>query len=491
MFYDTFVWPWNNYWHKGVFSHNSGKTEASAAKCAKFVLRDQAPPRRDTPFWILSDTMDVVTSVCWGEKLLGNGHIPPCEVEWDRISWHDKKKGQPTSVPLKPWPRSRGGHYDKNWVLTFKSYDQGRKAMQARSIGGFWFSEQFPVSIFTEVMVRCRDFLFPGGQFCEFTPIEPDLCLWIEKLLEEPPNGWKFYRCNTEMNTALANGAVDAFMATVSDEMKETRLRGALATFEGAIYPRFHPTLHVVDDDEASDIPDGCYHVLGVDWGASVEHPFVVVWACVDGAGDWLVYDEYWSIDQDKTVLQHAEEVTERCRIWDWPSRLRRHKDLAREIRLLDGDVWHGMAYADPSRPGNISEFGQYGVPTTQACNDVYQGIDVIRALLKVDPKTGKPRLRIAKRCKHLIDEMRKYRWRRARKSTEAVLLNPAVAKPEPLKRDDDTVDAMRYAIVSTMKQRLAGEAIGTLKTAPPDTTLTRTSGQRLPSGLMPTRFGR
>lgn len=487
VFYDISVPPFDNYEHAGVIHHNSGKTEAAAAKCSKFVLREQPPPRRDTPFWILSDTMEIVTSVAWCEKLLGNGHIPPSEIEWDRISWHDKKQNQPRRVPLKPWPKSRGGDPTKNWCLEFKSYDQGRQAMQARSIGGFWFSEQFPVSLFTEVLVRCRDYLFPGGQFCEFTPLEPDLCLWIESLLEEPPDGWGFYRCNTELNAPnLADGAIDAFMATVSEEMKETRLRGALATFEGAIFTRFNPLLHIVHDEDLQELPPGCVHVMGTDWGASVEHPFVCVLAAVDGVGTWWVYDEYWSIDQNRTTLEHAKAVAEWMRDWEWPAVQVWNQSANQYLWQIRPDAYHGLNYADPSRPGMINDFSTYGIPTGQAINDVYMGIDELRALLKIHPATGMPSLRIAKRCRHLIEEMRKYRWRRARKPTEGTFLNPAAPKPEPLKRDDDTVDALRYAIVTHTRRSRGSAPTAGPDRAPPSATLTRTSGTYLPAGLMP-----
>jgi len=470
-----------------IAGNGSGKTEAAAAKCAKFVLRDQPPPRRNTPFWILSDTMEIVTSVCWCEKLLGNGHIPPSEIEWDLISWHDMKQNQPKRVPLKPWPTKRGGDRRNNWCLEFKSYEQGRQAMQARSIGGFWFSEQFPVNLFTEALVRCRDYLFRGGQFCEFTPLEPDLCLWVEKLMDDPPNGWGFYRANTECNAPnLAEGAIDAFMATVSDEMKETRLRGALATFEGAIFTKFNPVLHIVPDEDLMTLPDGCFHAMGTDWGASEEHPFVVILAAVDGVGTWWVYDEYWSVDQNRTTLEHAKAVAKWAGQWGWPIVEKWNESANQRLWMIRPDAYHGVNYADPSRPGNINEFSTYGVPTGPAVNDVYTGIDELRTLLKINPVTGLPSLRIAKRCKHLIEEMRKYRWRRGRKPTDGVQLNPVVPRAEPLKRDDDTVDALRYAIVTTLRNRRTGAATVGPKRAEPQSPLVRTSATRLPSGLCP-----
>jgi hypothetical protein len=412
-----------------VGGNAAGTTESSAYKLANFILRQQPPPRANTPFWVISNSLVQVCGVCWDEKLFGHGHIPSCEVDWPNVRWNSKKDGWPSSVPLKPWP----GRPGKNWKLEFKSYEQGRRALQARSIGGFWFSEQFPLELFLETLRGCREYMFPGGQFCEFTPIEPELCLWIEKIMESPPDGWKFYRQNTRSNKEnLAEGWFEQFFASVPDEMVQTRMTGALATFEGVIYPSFVPAIHVYDDDII--IPPNVTHYRGIDWGASSEHPFTCVWGYVDGVGDWCVYDEYWCADQSKITMDHIEEIMGR---WPWPD-----------------EPSYQWSFADPSRPGEINEFAQRGIPTHPASNKVYAGIDCVRSLLKVNSETGKPKLRISgKNCPHLIEEMRKYRWKRGRRPTEGAYVNPAVASPTPLKRDDDTVDALRYMLYSASKQ--------------------------------------
>lgn len=470
-FYDIGVFPWKNYELAGVIHHNSGKTECSAYKCAQYLLHKQPPPRKDTPFWVLTNTMHVAGEVLWKEKLKGNGHLPACEIDWNRISWDDKKADHPKTVPLLPWPEERGGDPDKNWQIEFKSFEMGRSALQAASIGGFWFSEQFPVDLFTETLVRCRDYLFPGGQFAEFTPLDPDLCVWLEHLLDEAPSNWGFYRGNTECNRSnLASGAIEAFMVTVPDELIETRLRGALATFEGAIYPGFSTTVHVVPDEMLRVLPAGCWHAIGTDWGSSIEHPHVSVFGCIDAVGDWWIYDEIWDCTQTKTTFDRAQDLVARAAIWGWP--IARGMAHGREIlRMASTDPHFGCNYADPSRPGEINEFAIYGCPTMPAMNRVYDGINLLRSLMKVQPNTGRPRIFIAKRCKHVIDELRKYRWRRSKKPTEGNFLNPAVAAPQPLKRDDDAVDALRY-LVATFDRGRSG--IETKDPASPRETPTR-----------------
>lgn len=428
-----------------VGGNASGTTECSAWKTARFLLYDQPPPRPNTPFWVISNTYDQVCGVCWGEKLYGNGHIPDEEIDWPKARWYRPKLNWPYSIPLKPWPGT-----NNNWVIEFKSYIQGRTALQARSIGGFWFSEQFPWQLFVETIRGCRDCMFPGGQFAEFTPIDPDLCMAIEGIMDNPPKGWKFYRCNTDCNLPNLEGGqawYDSFFGAVPDEMMETRKTGALATFEGVIYPSFNPAIHVVKGDTV--FPPGIFHYRGIDWGASEEHPWVCLWGYRDGIGDWVIYDEYWSVDQSRITCDHLVEVVEKSRDWGWPGRWKEDSTMG-PVWLPTPNIHFRETYADPSRPGEINEFSMRGVVTLGAATDVYKGIDAVRTLLKVQPATNKPRIMIHERCVHTIEEHRKYRWLKGKKPSETVVTrNPKVATPVPLKRDDDCCDSARYMIFS------------------------------------------
>jgi len=435
-----------------VGGNAAGTTEAAAYKCAQFILKVQEAPRHDTPFWIASNTYEQTMDVCWKEKLLEHGHIPRCEVDWPRVSWHDVKQGHPKVVPLKPWP---AGNPDHNWRLEFKSFDQQRTALQAKSIGGFWFSEQFPLDRFLETLRGCRDYMYPGSMFAEFTPIDPTLCMWVEDAMEEQRPGWAFYRANTECNREnLADGWFESFFAGVPDEMLATRMTGALASFEGVIYQSFNPAVHVVDGPTV--FPDGVFHYRGGDWGASAEHPFTWIWAYRDGIGDWHVYDEYWSADQGKITLDHLVAIVEQSRGWGWPGKWKEDSEIG-PVWLPEESPNHLHSFADPSRPGEINEFGERGVPTFPASNDVLKGIDCVRGLLKIQPSTNRPRLTIHARCKRLIQELRKYRWLRGRRPTEGTFLNPKTPIVAPLKRDDDLADALRYCIFSAERQRGVG----------------------------------
>jgi hypothetical protein len=116
----------------------------------------------------------------------------------------------------------------------------------------------------------------------------------------------------------------------------------------------------------------------------------------------------------------------------------------------IQGSVY-GENFADPSRPGEMNAFSYWGVPTSSASNDVYKGIDLVRARLKVNPVTGDTQLRFNRRCKHCAEEHRKYRWVKTRPNT---VWTTAAPRPVPLKKGDDCCDGVRYIIASVERGR-------------------------------------
>jgi phage terminase large subunit-like protein len=231
--------------------NGSGKTFCGAVRCIQFLCEQQAPPKRNTPFWIIGDTYDESCGSCWDQKLCDM--FPREWVQWDKISWIDVRRNFPSAVPLSPWPQFPG----RNWVLEFKSYEQGRERMQSRAIGGAWFTEQCPQDIFTEVLRGCREWMYPGSVWAEFTPVDPEKSIHFQEKYEQwsagqpEAEGWKFCRLNTELARDAGHVSeqwFDLFFGSVSDEMQDTRKTGAFASYEGAIYQAFNPTLHTVDN---------------------------------------------------------------------------------------------------------------------------------------------------------------------------------------------------------------------------------------------------
>lgn len=404
----------------------------------------------------------------WAEKLDGQGFLPPRVVDWNNITWRDRKQNWPEVVPL---VRHSNGN---NWRLEFRSYGQGWKSQQARSIGGFYFSEQVDWKIYLEVLRGCREHMFPGGQFLEFTPLQPDLCFELEKLMDKAPKGYGFYRMNTDQNVNVSEEWRESFFAAVPRDMQATRRTGALATFQGAIFTAFNVHTHTTDQQR---IPAGCHHYRGFDWGFSKQHPFSCTWAYMDGIGDMRIYAEYWC-DETITIRQHAKEILAISLAFGWPvprdillpsrenatfaeevielANKKNPQRIGNRIDPTSGEPCYrpgeyGQSYGDSSRPDCIQQFNQVGINTTGGTHEVLKGIEEMQSIMEVNPATGKPHLVVAESCQHHIEEFRKYHWKT--RDDDGVKSHEPF-KLGPLKRGDDAVDSTRYLVYNVRKNR-------------------------------------
>ncbi len=476
--------------------NGAGTTETTMAKVAKFVLNTPAP-RVDTPFWVIGGSYEQSMETCWKEKLYGHGHILDDDIDWDRVSWYRPKQQLPYRVPLLPtscqadkelfrrlipeqFPYAPAG----NWSLEFKSWRQGPDQMMARSIGGFAFVEQFPWSVFTEVLRGCREYNLPGSKMVEYTPVDPDLSGDIEEMIangKRPkpetdskgrpkaekitlrsnmkylPDDWEVFHANTEC--AMEAGHVskewfDEYFGMIPKESLGMRLKGLFAAFEGVIYKTFDPTVHVVGDEIFDWILSGnCSHRRAIDWGAGPQNAFVCLWGARNRLSQWFVYDELYSTDQEKTTVDHLIDVTKRH---PWPNQ-----------------PWYGTTYADPASPGNIRLAQQLGriakqmgeeisnINMSMARNSVIEGIEHVQWLLKrsipewnefTESMINRPRLFIHYSCVNTIREMKKYRWVKG-SGADGQSDNPLNPRPEPLKFDDHCMDALRYLTFSDDSQ--------------------------------------
>lgn len=417
--------------------NGAGTTEALCAKVAEFITELQPPPRKDTPFWIIAGSYEQVCEACWKEKLHGHGHIADELIDWERVAWLRPKQNWPLRVPLKPMP----GHPGRNWVLEFKSWRQGRQQMQARAIGGFAFSEQFPWEVFTEVYRGCREYSFVGNKLAEFTPVDPEMSWNLQEMIENEslPPGWNVYHANTECARDAGHVSeewYEQFFGMVPDEMREVRQKGQFAGFEGVIYPTFDRRLHCPPADEWL-FPVDADHRRAVDWGYGGSHAFCNLWAYRDGLGRWWIYDELYETEY-RTTNDNLKTVDERSRFeWGW----------------RPGHPRFGVTWADSADPDAIETANKFNehfpdnesIPMQGAPKRVKAGIEVVQSYLKVDPKLGTPRLFIhPENCPNLIREMRTYRWE---KPTGETGVNPKDPRKEPLKKGDHAVDPLRYLL--------------------------------------------
>jgi hypothetical protein len=294
-------------------------------------------------------------------------------------------------------------------VLEFKSYAQGLGSMKAVSIGGYWFNEEVPYHLVFEVQGRCRDYDSPG--WADFTPVECKTPAWIDAYAT-PPEGWRFYHLNTHCNKSIAARWAERYLATVPAEMQEMRTIGKFTTLRGAVYKEFRRAIHVTPPFA---IPKAWRRLRGIDFG--YVNPFVCLWVARDNEGRYYVYDEYYS---PETLLEERVKAMRRRQPWGT-------------------EPWHGPTYTDHDAQWR-KELEARGISCTPAKKDIQHGIAHLRSLMK-PADDGRPRLFVFDHCKNLIREIMGYRWPEGTDHS-----NP---KEAPLDKNNDTLDALRYAIYS------------------------------------------
>lgn len=146
---------------------------------------------------------------------------------------------------------------------------------------------------------------------------------------------------------------------------RERGYEGKWVGSEGQVYD-FRKEVHVIPNFK---IPKHWRRICGVDWGMSA--PAVVLWLAVDPYDlDIHVYQQIY-----KTGLTSD--------------------DLAVMVKNLNQDNGdHVESYqCDPEHPEGIRQFKRFGLQAVPANNDVLARIDAVTNRLRIQERTGKPRL--------------------------------------------------------------------------------------------------
>ena len=188
---------------------------------------------------------------------------------------------------------------------------------------------------------------------------------------------------------------------------------------EGAVYDMWDEDRHVVDE-----IPQIIQWIsVGMDYGTSNPAHALLV-----GLGlDLRVYVvSEWRYD-GRTERRQLTDLEYSQRLRDWLQ--------APTENLSDVEVPYFVV--DPSAASFIAQAHRDGLRPWPADNDVLDGIRLVSSLIGAD------KLRIHRRCTHLLDEIGGYCW-----DDRAALLG----EDKPIKVDDHGVDALRYALKTTEK---------------------------------------
>ncbi|MFC8095359.1 PBSX family phage terminase large subunit [Streptomyces sp. NPDC057301] len=267
-----------------------------------------------------------------------------------------------------------------------------------------------PEPFFVQLLARLS---VPGARLLGTTnPDSPRHWLrtdYLEREAELDLAAWHFRLAD---NPSLSEAYVAALSAEYTGLWRRRMIDGAWVVAEGAIYDMFDEQQHVVDE-----LPAMRRHWVGVDYGTT--NPFAALLLGL-GDDDRLYVVSEWRHDSRAAHRQMTDaQYSTALRAW-----------------LDEQQVAPEWTFIDPSAASFMAQMWSDGHPgVARAHNAVIDGIRSTANAL--DSRL----LRVHRSCTGLLDELPAYVW-----STEAA----ERGEDKPVKRDDHSVDALRYVIHST-----------------------------------------
>jgi len=312
---------------------------------------------------------------------LGSGMIPQEYIKGNPT----KKHGVPNAletVVVKHYDAN--GDYDGDSVLTFKSYEQGRKSFEGTKKDLIELDEEPPMDIHTECLLRT---MTTGGLLMlTFTPLQGLTAVVLMYLPNgKIPNGKTEVEGSVYVSMAtwddaphLTKQMQDDLWASIPPFQRDARKKGIPQLGSGAIYPVSDELLEIADFEIPAHFKKG--FACDVGWNKTA-----ALWGALDEESDILyIYSEHYLGEAQPAI--HASAINARGK---WISGT--IDPAARGRSQIDGESLMN-AYRD------------LGLSLVPANNAVEAG------LYEVWTRMSTGRLRIFKSLSHIWDEKRIYR---------------------------------------------------------------------------------
>lgn len=278
----------------------------------------------------------------------------------------------------------------------------------------------WPETFFTQLLARMSP---PGAQaFLTTNPDSPAHWLktgYLDRLEELP--SWYVVHFTMDDNPGLTPEYIADLKAEYQGLWYLRFIEGLWVAAEGAIYPMWKPEQHVIPHSQLPAM--WRVYSFGIDYGTTNATAGILLGLGIDRR--LYAFDE-WRHDSKlaQLVLTDAE-ISASMKRW-----------LAE--RRVEGPPAPEYVPVDPAAASLKLQLRKDGVQgVVNANNDVAYGIRLVANLLGADL------LRVSDRCKGLIKEIPGYAW--DAKATEK-------GEDKPIKANDHSCDALRYAVSSTEK---------------------------------------
>lgn len=302
----------------------------------------------------------------------------------------------------------RHGHFHLFGVEIVPAYtnnDRGVGSIRGLTAFGAYVNETSLAtqSVFQEIKNRCS---VEGSRIiCDTNPDVPTHWLKTEYIDNTDPKARiKSFSFTIDDNTFLAQEYVDSLKAaTPSGMFYDRAIRGLWVTADGLVYRDFDKDKHIVDT-----IPDELSYYVGVDWGFEHKNSIVVLGDDPTDGTTYLIKE----ITGKHQYVQH------------WI-------DVAHEIQNQYGEDIN--FWCDSARPEYVQAFIDAGINARNADKSIMAGVESVGSRMR----QGK--FKVNKNgIEKFLDEIYQYVWNEQ--------------TGEPLKKNDDVMDATRYGVYNQHK---------------------------------------
>ena len=263
-------------------------------------------------------------------------------------------------------------------------------------------------TVFKEIISRCSG---DGARIVfDTNPDNPEHWLKKEYIDSESENIIS-YHFRLDDNTFLSERYIKNIKESTPTGMFYDRdIEGLWVTGEGVVYSDFDGNKHFINDVSGIDFDT---YIAGVDWGYS-HYGSIVVFG-IDKDNKWYLIEE------------HATQFKE---IDYWVT-------IALGVKERYGNI---NFYCDSARPEHVERFRREKIRAINADKSILSGIEEVARLIKLNRFFV-----LSSKVKQFKKEIYNYIWDEK--------------TGNPVKENDDVMDAMRYAVYSHM--RLKGRRKG------------------------------
>jgi len=328
----------------------------------------------------------------------------------------------------------RNRHDDKKrWVwktcyVVGANDDKSENKIRGMTIAG-WYADEvtlYPQSFVTQAINRMS--LDGARAFWTCNPDSPYHYIKEDFIDKANTKGYRVFHFTLDDNKSLSQRYKDNLKKAYKGLWYKRMVLGLWVMAEGVIYDIFNHDPEHMGGMVVAKLPPMVRYWVGVDYGQSNATVFLLMGEGNDGK--CYIIDEYYHSGAktetlNKTPSQYAEDFVKFI-----------DRDIDGSLLQLD------KIFIDPSAKGFILELYNCLDNVNRrkiqpAFNDVAFGIQQVSSLM------GNDGMRVHVKCKNVLRELASYVW------------SPTAQKngrDAPTKKNDHTMDSLRYAIVGTRK---------------------------------------